>query len=178
MQQTEQFKLNQWQKDDRIRMDDFNTDNLKIETALQALNQGLEGKLGKSKLIHRHRFSGTFTSTAINIPSLFKIDWGEWEHVAVLGDIVVQNCDDNDFIDLDFDPNTQPLTHFKAGPVILLFSPRHNAAAKISGFGIGHGVSFFSSNTSYQDISAFFVSKAGNYEHRITNIDFRFLGIK
>ena len=34
MQQTEQFKLNQWQKDDRILMEDFNADNLKIENAL------------------------------------------------------------------------------------------------------------------------------------------------
>lgn len=34
MNQTEQFQLNQWEKSDRIMMEDFNADNLKTEQAL------------------------------------------------------------------------------------------------------------------------------------------------
>lgn len=34
MQHTSQYQLNQWAKTDRIQMEDFNTDNLKIEQAL------------------------------------------------------------------------------------------------------------------------------------------------
>lgn len=34
MTQTEQFQLNQWEKSDRIMMEDFNADNAKLEVAL------------------------------------------------------------------------------------------------------------------------------------------------
>lgn len=34
MKQTEQFQLSQWDSTDRIKMEDFNTDNAKIEAAL------------------------------------------------------------------------------------------------------------------------------------------------
>ena len=34
MEQTAKFKLNQWEKTDRIQMEDFNADNAKLETAL------------------------------------------------------------------------------------------------------------------------------------------------
>lgn len=37
LQQTIQFHLNQWELTDRIRMEDFNGDNQKLETALAAL---------------------------------------------------------------------------------------------------------------------------------------------
>lgn len=37
LQQTSQFHLNQWELTDRIRMEDFNGDNQKLETALAAL---------------------------------------------------------------------------------------------------------------------------------------------
>lgn len=44
MQHTSQYQLNQWAKTDRIQMEDFNTDNLKIEQALAALADSLTGK--------------------------------------------------------------------------------------------------------------------------------------
>ena len=36
MKQTENYQLNQWEKDDRIQMEDFNSDNAKIDAALAA----------------------------------------------------------------------------------------------------------------------------------------------
>lgn len=46
MQQTEQFKLNQWDPKDRIQREDFNHDNVAIEAALLALRSDkLEKKL-------------------------------------------------------------------------------------------------------------------------------------
>lgn len=44
MQHTSQYQLNQWARTDRIQMEDFNTDNLKIEQALAALADSLTGK--------------------------------------------------------------------------------------------------------------------------------------
>ena len=37
MQQTEHYKLNQWERTDRIQMEDFNNNNLKIEAALDGV---------------------------------------------------------------------------------------------------------------------------------------------
>ena len=37
MEQTNNYGLNQWDQQDRILMEDFNTDNAKIEAALQQL---------------------------------------------------------------------------------------------------------------------------------------------
>ena len=38
MNQTSNFGLNQWEKEDRIQMEDFNADNAKIEAALTTLS--------------------------------------------------------------------------------------------------------------------------------------------
>lgn len=42
MKQTEHYGLNQWELSDRVRMEDFNQDNAKIDTALAALAGGVE----------------------------------------------------------------------------------------------------------------------------------------
>ena len=43
MEQTSNFQLNQWEKEDRIQMEDFNADNAKIDAALAlCANCGME----------------------------------------------------------------------------------------------------------------------------------------
>lgn len=41
MKYTETYQLNQWEKTDRIQMEDFNSDNARVEAALAAQMQGL-----------------------------------------------------------------------------------------------------------------------------------------
>ena len=41
---TPHYNLSQWERDDRILMDDFNADNAKIDTALKALAGTLDRK--------------------------------------------------------------------------------------------------------------------------------------
>jgi len=43
MTKTTNYQLNQWAKSDRIMMDDFNADNLKIDTALGSMAQVVLG---------------------------------------------------------------------------------------------------------------------------------------
>jgi len=43
MKQTEQYGLNQWELADRVRMDDFNSDNRKIDAELTLLRENLFG---------------------------------------------------------------------------------------------------------------------------------------
>ena len=40
MNHTTNYQLNQWAKSDRIRMDDFNADNAKIDAAIKAVAEG------------------------------------------------------------------------------------------------------------------------------------------
>jgi len=50
MKQTEKYQLNQWEKTDRIQMEDFNNDNAKIETALTEQAAALETKASHTEL--------------------------------------------------------------------------------------------------------------------------------
>ena len=59
MNQTPNYQLNQWDKTDRIRMEDFNADNAKIEAAL---NQTAEIALSASRL-HFGTYKGTTSSS-------------------------------------------------------------------------------------------------------------------
>ena len=44
MKQTESYQLNQWEADDRIRREDFNRDNVKIEQGLVALREAVDAE--------------------------------------------------------------------------------------------------------------------------------------
>lgn len=57
MNQTEQYQLNQWDKSDRIMMEDFNADNLKTEQAL-ADHAALLAKCGNCRIA-----TSTYTGT-------------------------------------------------------------------------------------------------------------------
>ena len=53
MKQTERYGLNQWDLSDRIRMEDFNADNLKIAAALAGLDARADG-LGGQEIGRAH----------------------------------------------------------------------------------------------------------------------------
>lgn len=40
---TEHYNLSQWEKSDKVQMEDFNADNAKIDAALKALEQRMDG---------------------------------------------------------------------------------------------------------------------------------------
>lgn len=62
MKQTEHCQLNQWDKEDRIMMDDFNADNARIDAALQA--EAAARAAGDAALSGRCRIvSGAYTGT-------------------------------------------------------------------------------------------------------------------
>ena len=61
MKQTSNYQLNQWEMTDRIRMEDFNADNQKIEAALD----GLKG------LCNAQTYIMPYTGTGENGPKVF-----------------------------------------------------------------------------------------------------------
>ena len=50
MAETGNYQLNQWEKTDRIQMEDFNADNAKIEAALAGLAEQVAAKADRSEL--------------------------------------------------------------------------------------------------------------------------------
>ena len=57
MNKTPNYQLNQWDKSDRIQMEDFNADNAKIEAALASQSQAISGMLKVA--------SGTYVGTGV-----------------------------------------------------------------------------------------------------------------
>lgn len=49
-QQTGNYQLSQWERTDRIQMEDFNHDNAKIDTALKTLDTALKSKADTSDI--------------------------------------------------------------------------------------------------------------------------------
>lgn len=77
MKQTAQFGLNQWERTDRVLMDDFNNDNKKIDAALAS-------KLGPREMIKTMSLP---IATSFDL-DLSDIDWSQWDQVQFILDIV------------------------------------------------------------------------------------------
>ena len=74
MTKTTNYQLNQWEKTDRIMMEDFNADNEKIEAALTALDRS-------SKLHTILDVTTDKDTNFLNYP--FSINWAEWKTVYI-----------------------------------------------------------------------------------------------
>ena len=77
MTKTTNYQLNQWEKTDRILMDDFNADNAKLDAALYS-------KLGPIEDIL------TYTQSEDSVPSMDiplpeDFDWGKWSVILMDG---------------------------------------------------------------------------------------------
>ena len=83
MKQTEQFGLNLWELQDLVRMEDFNSDNAKLEAALASLAQG------GAKIKTYAGYSGDSSSLAVGIPIRHIGAWQDWKAAALL--IIPQN---------------------------------------------------------------------------------------
>ena len=63
MNKTTNYQLNQWERADRVKMEDFNADNVKIDRAIKAMDQrvdGLETLKGNCQ-IYVYPYTGTGT---------------------------------------------------------------------------------------------------------------------
>lgn len=75
MKETNNYKLNQWELTDRVRMEDFNADNLKIENALL-------GKLSGMQVVDYWESTGKIGGTiGSNFP---QVDWNEIDSMLCL----------------------------------------------------------------------------------------------
>lgn len=85
MKQTEYFNLNQWELTDRIRMEDFNADNARIEAALAELKakvDELERRKFRQYRFHQADGPRNFLSYPIT-----DVDWAQFSRVHFVLDV-------------------------------------------------------------------------------------------
>ena len=63
MNQTSNYQLNQWEKTDRVQMEDFNNDNAKIDAALKAANEAAAAAAANGAKIVTGAYTGNGAAT-------------------------------------------------------------------------------------------------------------------
>ena len=94
MKKTTTYQLNQWEKSDRIQMEDFNSDNMKVEQALAAQAETQRemaaalANCGNCKIVYgSYTGTGTYESSGANTLS--------FEHKPIFLAIMPQSSSDN-----------------------------------------------------------------------------------
>lgn len=96
MQQTSNYGMNQWELTDRIRMEDFNGDNAKIDAALKGQAEALAAETAERQaaVAEVSQRAGAQLLKTVSVPSscseyvfpLDDIDWSQWKAVHLLFD--------------------------------------------------------------------------------------------
>lgn len=73
MTKTTNYQLNQWEKTDRIMMEDFNTDNAKIDAAIA-------GRLGPAEIIKTIAIPQAAPYVKVDLSDM---DWDKWDMVVI-----------------------------------------------------------------------------------------------
>ena len=89
MEKTSHYQLNQWDKEDRILMEDFNADNLKLDTALAAVASAAASKAEQSALT-----AGIAQLQAEIAANSTKFITGSYTGTGTDGESPVQDVDD------------------------------------------------------------------------------------
>ena len=101
MKQTSNYQLNQWEKTDRILMEDFNGDNAKVDAALKGQAEALVAEQAAREaavaaIAERAgaRLIQTLKTTSSDVNctfSLENIQWEEWKAVQTLAEAYVSH---------------------------------------------------------------------------------------
>lgn len=144
MRKTDQYQLNQWELSDRVRMEDFNADNAKLEAALA-------GKLGRMELIYTPDMSQHNGKDHLSCFFGFGLvgkRWEDWECVITFLDVHKTAFKEKDTYDISFaaepDPSASFVTIFddiilKPDSVAVVLFPMHDGNSPIRGFLVGGG---------------------------------------
>ena len=93
MNYTGNYQLNQWEKTDRVLMDDFNADNAKLDAALKANADAVTALANRSRFTKLREVNVTVETTPLEI-SVADIDWSQWDKVHVDA-VIIQNSSTN-----------------------------------------------------------------------------------
>ena len=160
MNQTNKYKLSQWSPEDRIRREDFNSDNLKLETALSGLDTSLSSisttlgkKLGRSKIVQTNKSKGDSLKSRGFGPPVN--NWSEWEFVCVVVHYPGMNTEATPLQLTIFDAqaNSRIVAPLALPGYLVVFMPRYDGNAPAAGFVIANRFVPFSCAFSYNQIN-------------------------
>ena len=152
---TTNYQLNQWAKTDRIMMDDFNSDNAKLDAALA-------GKRESSRLL----LSAVVNEEGQNTIDLdlSAIEWDKWEQITVLSQVQTRIGYNTDSVGLSLDGagwNTlAALSPIKFMELHLF--PRRNKSGTIHGLFFPGGTVHLGNGT-YESLTKLSVYTRGDY---------------
>ena len=132
MKKTETYKLCQWEASDRIRMEDFNADNARLEEALTL-------KPGRMELLYTYEtHAGEWL--AGHAFHMKPEDFNKWEYLIYVNDLHKTAFTETDRMTVrllvggTYSPTT---VTGPAGSFAIVFAPRHDAARQIRAMVIG-----------------------------------------
>lgn len=153
MKKTERYELNQWEASDRIRMEDFNADNLRLETAL------LE-KTGRLEFIRS--YDGSESSLMGDGAYMMQCpvraypthDWNDWECVIAVMDFHKTTFQAGEYLKIDLSLEggiTQEKVIIPAGSFVVVGFPNHNGQKHLRLMVLGSGCGTFFLDRPFDD---------------------------
>ena len=134
MEHTEYHQLSLWDEDDRILMEDFNSDNAKTEA-------GLLEKIGRMEFIQN--VSTTPASSSFSTLPLPDMDWDAWETVLLISTMTYAEDQSYNFWvnngstrAINSHGGTQ-IAKVGVGPFALIFLPCHDSSRRVQLFYVG-----------------------------------------
>lgn len=166
MQKTENYQLNQWDKTDRIQMEDFNADNAKIEAALAA-EAGSRASLEQAvAALAAQMTPQTLVDATCTISNggwsvdISSIDWSQWRTVYI---IVEPKTNSGTSCRLQTNDNATIISTL-SGSCTLMLIPLMRPDAQFSGLCVNGG-SFFSIGSTFKTItSLYLMGTTGDYQ--------------
>lgn len=157
MKRTDSYQLNQWEKSDRILMEDFNGDNLKIDSALKGQAEGLAAETAarqalansvRLQTISSQSFSTASTSLKV---SLAGINWSSFRCVHMLVNVkLTDNTQYHAYLDADA---SCTLAFRCLSPLHVVFWPLCDSGRTVDGVAHGGSGFFTSSSLTYRNIT-------------------------
>lgn len=155
MKNTEQYNLNQWEASDRIRMEDFNADNRKLEAAL------LE-KTGRMEYIRTVASQGGWYTWS---PAFYPIKFDEWDAVFCWHDLRETAFLDDDVLEITLvleNTLVEKVVRVKPGDFLFALFPRHDLDSPAMGYVLGSGSGVLITDVPFSQVKGIAIMIRGN----------------
>ncbi len=188
MQQTEQYKLSQWELSDRVRMEDFNADNAKLEAALAGFQAGisglrtsLEGKCGRFQLITSRSVSAS-EGQRYAAGSLAVTNWNKWDCAVWFFDMHETAFQAGEKAAFTLNQSAGPLSQYEvtldAGSLVLALFPMSDKTSKVKGFILGGAARPLVMDVNFETVTGYNINLPASTATRFHNVTMTAYGLK
>lgn len=188
MQQTEQYKLSQWELSDRVRMEDFNADNARLEAALAGLQAGvsglrtsLEGKCGRFQLIASRSVSAS-EGQRYAAGSLAVTNWSKWDCAVWFFDMHETAFQAGETMSFTLNQTAGPLSQYEAtldaGSLVMMLFPMGDKTSTVKGFILGGGARPLVMPVSFETVTGYNINLPAGTSTRFHNVTMTAYGLR